>query len=318
MKRWISIFLYSFILYSLTTLCGLTRLATSLVAAEPTTESTTQSVPEGRSFVVNLWPDGAPVNATEKENVEVRLHAFFPPEAKNAAVPAVIICPGGGYGMLCIEPEGFGIARWLNRHGIAGFVVEYRLPHCRKTVPLADAQRAIRTVRTNAKEWNIVPEKIGIIGFSAGGHLAASATVHFDTGQSNAVDPIERASCRPDFAILVYPVVSLQASLTHSGTRQNLLGDSPSDADLRYYSNELQVTEQTPPVLLAHAADDTLVPPENSRIFAEQMKKFHRPVVYLELENGGHGLNGYKGPSWDRWQAEAIQWIENLPTENVF
>lgn len=304
MKRGNTIFLCSFaFLFSMAA-----SVAVPLFAAD----QATQPVPEGRSFVVNLWPDGAPVNATEKENIEVRLHAFLPKEAKSPTA-AVVICPGGGYGMLCIEPEGFGIARWLNRHGIAGFVVEYRLPHGRKTVPLADAQRAIRMVRAHAAKWGVASNRIGIMGFSAGGHLAATATVHFDDGQSDAMDPVERVGCRPDFAVLVYPVISLQQPLTHGGTRQNLLGDSPSEADLRYYSNELQVTEKTPPVLLAHAADDTLVPPENSRIFAEQMKKFHRPVVYLELENGGHGLNGYHGPSWDQWQSEAIKWIQNLP-----
>ncbi|MDO4558854.1 MAG: alpha/beta hydrolase [Planctomycetia bacterium] len=271
--------------------------------------------PQGRTFVVNLWPEGAPVDETRTENVEVRLHAFIPERTEHEKVPAVIICPGGGYGMLCIEPEGYGIARWLNRNGIAGFVVEYRLPDGRKMVPLADAQRAIRTVRANADVWKILSEKIGIIGFSAGGHLAASATVHFDAGQREAVDPVERVGCRPDFSILIYPVISLSDTLAHGGTRSNLLGEHPDNADVLYYSNELHVSENTPPTLLAHAQDDTVVSPENSRIFTEKMKQFHRPVVYLELEDGGHGLNGYRGTSWDRWQKEAIAWIRGLPDE---
>ena len=268
--------------------------------------------PQGRTFVMNLWPMGAPIDENSTENVEVRLHAFIPKSSDFEPTPAVVICPGGGYGALCIEPEGYGIAQWLNRNGIAGFVVEYRLPAGRKIVPLSDAQRAIRTVRANAVQWNVDPAMIGIIGFSAGGHLAASATVHFDPGKSEATDPIERASCRPDFSILIYPVVSFQEPLTHGGTRQNLLGETPEPSDLQFYSCELNVSEDTPPTLLAHAKDDTVVPPDNSRLFAKQMEKFHRPVIYLELKNGGHGLNGYRGPSWDRWQTEAIRWIRKL------
>ncbi|MBQ3387788.1 MAG: alpha/beta hydrolase [Thermoguttaceae bacterium] len=239
----------------------------------------------------------------------VALHVRTP-ENPEGMIPALVICPGGGYAMRCSEPEGFGIAKWLNENGIAGFILDYRLPAGRKDVPLADAQRAIRWVRTHATEYGVDPNRIGIIGFSAGGHLASSAAVHFDRGNPNAPDPVERVSCRPDFAVLIYPVITMDSALTHMGTRSQLLGESPAEDDVWFFSSEKQIGSETPPVFLAHAQDDTVVPPENSVLFAEQMKVFGRPCVYLELESGGHGLNGYKGPSWDRWQHDAAEWIK--------
>lgn len=264
--------------------------------------------------VVNIWPNGAPAG-NSVENVPVNIYGFIPENARDKSVPAVIACPGGGYGVLCIEPEGYGIARWLNKNGIACFVLEYRLPKGRKTVPLADAQRAIRTVRANAKQWHVNPDMIGIIGFSAGGHLASSAATHFDKGNPDAIDPIEKISCRPDFAILVYPVISF-VSYPHQGTCRNLLGKNPSKADLEYFSNELMIGPDTPPTFLTHAKDDKTVNPENSAMFERQMKKFNRPVFYCRLDKGGHGLSGYKGPSWDKWQKESVLWIQNLDKQN--
>ena len=167
-----------------------------------------------------------------------------------------MICPGGGYGGLVVGPEGHGIARWLNQHGIAGIVLEYRLPKGRPFVPLLDAQRAIRTVRSNAKEWGIDPGRIGIIGFSAGGHLASTAGTHFDGGDPKAADPIDRVSCRPDFVILVYPVITM-GEKTHGGSKTNLLGRDPKPELVELFSNEKQVTDKTPPMFLAHAKDDT-------------------------------------------------------------
>ena len=263
--------------------------------------------------VVNIWPEGAPTGSGI-ENVPVKIYGFIPENALDKNVPAVIACPGGGYGVLCIEPEGFGIARWLNKNGIACFVLEYRLPKGRKSVPLADAQRAIRTVRANAKQWHVNPDMIGIIGFSAGGHLASTATTHFDKGNSSATDPIEKISCRPDFSILVYPVVSF-INYPHQGTCRNLLGKNPDKADLEYFSNELQIGPDTPATFLAHAKDDKVVDPENSAMFERQMKKFNRPVFYCQLDKGGHGLSGYKGPSWDKWQKESILWIQGLENQ---
>ena len=288
-------------------------LASPAVWAEDSAVGDAGSVPnEIRAFAIeNLWPDGAPIGDGQTEEVAVPLHAQIPADAKN--VPAVVICPGGGYSMRCDQPEGYQIADWLNKNGIAGFVLDYRLPAHRKTVPLSDAQRAIRYVRAHAAEYGVDPNRIGIVGFSAGGHLAASATVHFDAGNPNAADPVDRVSCRPDFSLLVYPVISMTDELTHAGSRANLLGGKPTAEEIDDYSCEKQVSADTPPTLLAHAWDDTVVVPENSASFARRMKELGRPVVYLELSGGGHGLNHYQGESWDKWQAEAIRFISELP-----
>ena len=172
---------------------------------------------------LRLWPDQAPVGERKFEKANASI-TFYPSAKPNGA--AMVICPGGGYSVLVSGPEGHGIARWLNRHGIAGIVLEYRLPKGRPFVPLLDAQRAIRTVRANAEKWRVDPARIGIIGFSAGGHLAATACTHFDDGNPRSGDPIDRASCRPDFAIMVYPVVTMTEK-THGGSRDNLLGRHP-------------------------------------------------------------------------------------------
>jgi acetyl esterase/lipase len=245
---------------------------------------------------------------TEPAKVPLTVH-FLPKERATGA--AMIICPGGGYGGRVVGPEGHGIAEWLNRNGIAGCVLEYRLPHGNCTLPLADAQRAIRTVRARAKSWNIEPDRIGIIGFSAGGHLASTAGTHYDRGNPDAADPIERVSCRPDFMILVYPVITM-GEKTHRGSRDNLLGKNPSAELIEKFSNERQVTADTPPAYLAHAQDDRLVPPAHSLAFYEAMKANNRTAEYLSLPEGGHGLNGYHGPMWDRWQTRSLEWLGRL------
>jgi acetyl esterase/lipase len=230
------------------------------------------------------------------------------PAAEKANGAALVICPGGGYGMLVTGPEGHGIAAWLNQHGITGIVLEYRLPRGRSMVPLLDAQRAIRTVRFNAKQWGLDPARVGIIGFSAGGHLASTAATHFDGGDPRAADPVERLSCRPDFAILVYPVVTMGAK-THGGSKDNLLGRNPKPELVELFSNEKQVTDRTPPMFLAHAKDDTGVPPDNSHMLYQALQAHKVAAEYLELPHGGHGLNGYRGPMWDAWQTKSLVWL---------
>jgi acetyl esterase/lipase len=207
--------------------------------------------------------------------------------------------------------EGSGIAQWLNQHGISGVVLKYRLPKGRAMVPLLDAQRAIRMTRLHGKEWGIDPKRIGIIGFSAGGHLASTAGTHFDAGDAKSADPIQQMSCRPDFMILVYPVISM-GELGHAGSRKNLLGAEQTPELVDKFSNEKQVTADTPPAFLAHAVDDKVVPVAHSHLFAEALKAKHVPVKLLELPSGGHGLNGYKGPSWDAWQTQSLQWLAEL------
>jgi acetyl esterase/lipase len=231
----------------------------------------------------------------------------------------MVICPGGGYGGLVVGGEGHGIAKWLNAHGIAGVVLEYRLPKGRPFVPLLDAQRAVRLTRAHAAEWHIDPKRVGIIGFSAGGHLASTALTHFDQGDPAAVDPVERLGCRPDFGVLVYPVISMEEH-AHRGSCKNLLGGDPKPELLRLFSNQKQVGPQTPPCFLAHALDDKVVPPENSAQFYEALQKHRVRGKYLELPSGGHGLNGYKGPMWDAWQSQSLEWLVELgliPTEDA-
>ncbi len=255
-----------------------------------------------------LWNGKAPIGDGKFEDKDAFITVH---RAANPNGAAAIICPGGGYGGLVAGAEGHGIAAWLNKHGITGVVLEYRLPAGRSSVPLADANRAVRTVRAGAKEWGIDPAKIGIIGFSAGGHLASIAATHFDEGDANATDAVERVSSRPDFAILVYPVITM-GEKGHGGSRQNLLGKDPPAALLDLYSNEKQVTAKTPPTFLAHPVDDKVVPIENSKMFYEALQANNVPSQLLELPSGGHGLNGYKGPMWDAWQEKSLAWLTNL------
>jgi acetyl esterase/lipase len=267
-----------------------------LIAAEP------QTFP--------LWPDQAPLGdgTTEPAKPTLTLHR---PATPNGT--AIIICPGGGYGGLVTGPEGHHIAKWLNQHHITGLVLEYRLPAGRHQVPLLDAQRAIRLARENAADWSCDPARIGIIGFSAGGHLAATAATRFDPPNSTSPDPIQRHSSRPDFAVLIYPVITMGEG-THGGSRKNLLGENPSPELIQRYSAHLQVTSNTPPAYLAHAIDDHVVPCDQSRKFHAALNQNKIPNTYLELPSGDHGLNGYQGPMWDAWQSGMLKWLISTTT----
>lgn len=278
-----------------------TALFSSVVSAEPTA-----TAPEK----IPLWSGSAPIGDGQTETAQptITLHQ---PAADKANGAAMVICPGGGYGGLVVGAEGHGIAQWLVRHGITGIVLEYRLPKGRSFVPLLDAQRAIRMARFNAADWKLDPKRIGIIGFSAGGHLASTAATHFDDGNTQAEEPIDRLSCRPDFAILVYPVVSM-GPLGHAGSRKNLLGSEPKTELIELFSNEKQVTERTPPIFLTHAVNDKVVVSENSRLLHAALKEHRVATEYLELPEGGHGLNGYKGPMWDAWQTKSLAWLATL------
>ncbi len=187
---------------------------------------------------IAIWQGRAPVGDGRFADEDAWITTWLPEHPDGTAV---VICPGGGYSQVVAEPEGHGIARWLNRQGIAGVVLEYRLPHGRSQVPLLDAQRAIRTVRANARDWKLDPRRIGIMVFSAGGHLASTAGTHFDEGGRDDPDPISRVSSRPDFMILVYPVISM-GEHAHQGSRSNLLGDNPTPELMEQFSSEAQVT----------------------------------------------------------------------------
>jgi len=256
-----------------------------------------------------LWNGDAPEGDgkfSDSSKAKLTIHL---PDNPNGA--AIVICPGGGYGGLVTKGEGHGIAAWLNAHGIAGIVLEYRLPAGRPYVPLLDAQRALRTVRANAAKWKIDAKKVGIIGFSAGGHLASTATVHFDLGEGKTTDAIARESSRPDFSILIYPVISMDVGV-HRGSKKNLMGETPAAGLPEYFSTQKHVKASTPPSFLAHAIDDKVVDIENSRMFYAAQQKAGLPTRLVELPSGGHGLNGYKGPSWDKWQAESLLWLKEL------
>lgn len=257
---------------------------------------------------IPLWNGNAPLGDGKFEQGEAWITVHRPATANGTAV---VICPGGGYGGLVTGPEGHGIAKWLNGHGITGVVLEYRLPSGRTFVPLLDAQRALRTVRSHAKEWSLDPAHIGIIGFSAGGHLASTAGTHFDDGMPDAKDAVDRVSCRPDFMILVYPVI-MMGPKTHQGSMTNLLGKNPTPQLVELFSNEKQVTDKTPPAFLAHPVDDTVVPIEHSANFYKALQTHKVPSKFLELPSGGHGLNGYQGPMWDAWQKQSLEWLAEL------
>lgn len=278
---------------AVTTLLALGACATMAVAA-----------PEK----LTLWPEKAPIGDGTFDTALPTITVYKPAPEK-AIGAAMVICPGGGYGGLVTGAEGHGIAKWLDGHGIAGIVLEYRLPRGRHLVPMLDAQRAIRTARFNAKAWGINPQQIGIIGFSAGGHLASTAATHFDDGDANAADPIDRLSCRPDFAVLVYPVITFVGPHANIGTKNNLMGKNSQPELELLFSNEKQVTAKSSPMFTTHAVDDKVVTPENSKLLFEACKAHNVPAEYLELPNGGHGLSGYKGPSWDAWQTKSIEWL---------
>ena len=244
--------------------------------------------------------------------------AVYLPSKKVATGQAVIICPGGGYGILAYDLEGTDIARYLNSIGVAGIVLKYRLPvygNCEvpHKTPLMDAQRAMRLVRHNAAKWNIDPSEIGIMGFSAGGHLASTLGTHFDYGNKAASDSVERMSCRPDFMILMYPVITFTETCMHKGSKEALLGKDPDPELVKLYSNELQVKDDTPPTILFHADDDKVVPPENSILM---YRALHSKGISSELHivsEGGHGFGlSTKNEHIGSWTYNLRLWLNRI------
>jgi acetyl esterase/lipase len=226
------------------------------------------------------------------------LYLYLPPSATPTA--AVVICPGGGYVRLSMDHEGHEFARWLNSLGLAGIVLKYRMPGGHSDVPLSDAQQALRVIRQNSKEWNIMPDQVGIAGFSAGGHLAATAATHFTD-----------STTRPDFTILFYPVISADPSISHPGSFSALLGENPG-ALLDKFSNEKQVTPQTPPTVLFLSDDDRTVPPRNSSDFYDALKQNNIPAALYVFPTGGHGWG--TNPTFeyhDQWKELLVKWLEN-------
>ena len=258
---------------------------------------------------ISLYPEGIPCKSDFETVVDYNSTGrtfkkiadpeiwYFPSRIKNDNKPAILVMPGGGYYDLWFDKEGVDVAKWLNKIGVSAFVLKYRLPHwetveCKSEVALMDAQRAMRIIRSNSIKWGINPEKIGVLGFSAGGHLASTISTHHDQGLSQSKIEMERKiSSRPNFTILIYPVVSLQNSPnTHFGSRQNLLGKTPTNELVDYYSNELQVKSDTPPAILIHTNEDSAVPPENSILYYSALRKYNIPAAIHIWEKGQHGL----------------------------
>ena len=255
-----------------------------------------------------LWPSGAP-GAVGNEPVDIpTLTPFLPPKDKRTGA-AIIVCPGGGYTHLA-DHEGRPVAEWLNSLGITAFVLKYRLgPRYHHPSMMQDAGRAIRIVRSRAAEWGLDPQRIGILGFSAGGHLASTAGTHFDSGKADASDPIERVSSRPSLMILIYPVITMKEK-THAGSKKNLLGEAPTPELITLLSNEEQVTGETPPAFLVHTMTDTAVPVENSLNFITALRKSGVPFEFHLYERGPHGFGlGQKDPVLATWPDRCADWL---------
>lgn len=269
-----------------------------------------------------LWPEREPFTPATPEKIEIRgtnppdsrvgnvqrptITVYLPPESKNTGA-AVVICPGGGYGGLAIDKEGHNVATWLNTMGIAGIVLKYRMPQPAQTKrgekpwPVQDAHRAMRLVRSRAGDWKIDPHRIGMMGFSAGGHLASTIATHFENKED-----------RPDFTILIYPVISMKDPIGHAASRDNLLGKDADPAMVELYSTELHVTAQTPPAYLAHAKDDD-VKIENSRLYADALQKAGVPCHLETFEQGGHGFGmGVRGGEPATWPDKCVKWLEMM------
>jgi acetyl esterase/lipase len=257
-----------------------------------------------------LWPDGAP-GAKGKDEKDVPGVLVYLPPKDRATGAAVVICPGGGYGFLAMDHEGHQVARWLNSFGVAGVILKYRIaPRYGHPAPLTDAQRALRYTRAHAQAWGVDPARVGILGFSAGGHLASTAGTHFDAGKQDAEDPVDRLSSRPDFLVLLYPVVSFSGPATHSGSRSNLIGKNPDPQLVEHLSNEKQVTARTPPTFLVHTDEDAGVVPENSVLFYLALRKHKVPAELHVFEKGKHGLGlGPRDLPFSAWPELCRAWL---------
>ncbi len=257
---------------------------------------------------VLLWLNGAPGALGTADSDQPKITIYLPDKPVGTAV---VVLPGGGYGMLAMDHEGLQIAHWLNGYGIAAFVVQYRLgPRYHHPIELGDAQRAIRYVRANAADLGAAPDRIGVWGFSAGGHLASTTGTHFDSGNPSAADAIDRVGSRPDFMILSYPVISFTTPYTHRGSLKNLLGDNPDPKLVESLSNELQVTPQTPPTFLFHTTTDSAVPVENSIMFYMALRKAGVPAEMHVYEKGQHGVGlASYDPALSTWPVLLADWL---------
>jgi acetyl esterase/lipase len=257
-----------------------------------------------------LWPSGAPGALGQEDRDKPAITVYMPPNT-TGPMTAVIIAPGGSYARLSMNNEGRAPANYFNTLGIAAFVLRYRLgPVYHHPIELGDVQRAIRTVRSRAAEWHIAPDRIGVMGFSAGGHLASSVSTHFDDGRPEAPDPIDRVASRPDFAVLGYPVISFVEPFTHQGSKTNLLGEHPDPALARSLSSETQVTPATPPAFIYHTNADTVVPVENAVAYFLALRKAGVPAELHVFKNGPHGTGlAQQDPALAEWPRLLANWL---------
>lgn len=268
--------------------------------------------PVSAEETILLWPEGAPGRVGEEE-VDKPWLWFYPVEAGQGCGTAVVVCPGGGYAVHAVDHEGTQVARWLNARGITAFVLKYRLgPRYRHPAPMQDVQRAIQHVRAHAAQYGVVPHRIGVMGFSAGGHLASTCATHFVEPKPDASDPVERVSSRPDFAVLAYPVISMIEPWGHAGSKRNLLGENPDPELARLLSNDLQVTAHTPPVFLFHTGEDAGVPVENSLAFYAACRRHKVPAELHVYQFGPHGVGLAPGdPALHTWKDRLYDWLRN-------
>lgn len=284
-------------------LCALLVFSPALVTAQP------QSLAGSGPHELPLWESGAP-GALGTADTDKPTLTFYR-ASRGATGTAVVVAPGGGYGGLAMDHEGRQVAAFFNAMGVTAFVLKYRLgPRYRHPIELGDAQRAIRLVRSRAQEFGITADRIGMMGFSAGGHLTATTGTHFDEGKVDAADPVDRASSRPDFLILGYPVITFEAGVTHAGSVRNLLGENADPKLIQELSNELHVTERTPPTFLFHTNADTGVVPENSVRFYLALRKAKVPAEMHIFENGPHGVGLALGdPALSAWPTLLTNWM---------
>lgn len=268
----------------------------------------TENKPDGNTIL--LWPQGAPGALGTADTDKPTLTIYLP--KTNPTQTGVLVFPGGGYQHLSMDKEGSAIAEWLNARGIAAFVLKYRLgPQYRNPVEIGDAKRAIRYVRAHVEEFGIQSNRIGVWGFSAGGHLAATLGTHFDAGDANAAELIDRETSRPDFLVLAYPVITMKEGVTHEGSRRMLLGDSPSEALVEDMSNELHVTKDTPPTFLFATTNDSTVPVMNSVMFYSALVKAGVPAEIHLFEKGPHGTGlAQSFPELRIWPELLEHWLQ--------
>ncbi|WP_263365986.1 alpha/beta hydrolase [Edaphobacter bradus] len=287
---------------------GQPQAAQAPAAALPSTDSRVSQGGAGKTIL--LWTVGAP-GAQGDEDIDKPTLTVFLPVAPNAAKTGVVVAPGGGYQHLAMEKEGYAFAGWLNERGVAAFVLKYRLgPKYHHPIELGDAQRAIRMVRAHAAEYGVAEDHVGMWGSSAGGHLAATAGTHFDAGNPDAADPVERKGSRPDFLILSYPVITLEEPWAHGGSGEFLLGENPDPAIVENLSNETQVTKETPPTFLFATTDDKTVPVLNSVMFYESLVKAEVPAEMHLFQHGAHGAGlAAANPQLSGWPDLLIKWM---------